>query len=121
MKNKKLVSVSLLKKKLIILKKNKKKIAFTNGCFDILHSGHIKLLLNSKKKSDILFVAVKYDKSYLNIKNIFKPYINPSKYIKNCNFKTCNFFKTWVFFASLPHFGGKSIVDGLRSIRLPYT
>ena len=51
MKNKKLVSVSLLKKKLIILKKNKKKIAFTNGCFDILHSGHIKLLLNSKKKA----------------------------------------------------------------------
>ena len=50
----KLISIQKLNKKLIKFKKNKKKIIFTNGCFDILHSGHIKLLINSKKKGDIL-------------------------------------------------------------------
>ena len=45
---KKLIGLNKLVK---YLKKNngKKKIAFTNGCFDILHSGHIQLLINSKK------------------------------------------------------------------------
>ena len=34
----KLISIQKLNKKLIKFKKNKKKIIFTNGCFDILHS-----------------------------------------------------------------------------------
>ena len=52
------------------LKKNngKKKIAFTNGCFDILHSGHIQLLINSKKKCDILIVGLNSDHSFFKIK-----------------------------------------------------
>lgn len=72
--------------KLISLKKikkiNKKKtIAFTNGCFDILHSGHINLLLNSKKKADILIVGVNSDKSYLKNKKK-KPRFNFSQRVK---------------------------------------
>ena len=64
---KKLIGLNKLVK---YLKKNnsKKKIAFTNGCFDILHSGHIQLLINSKKKCDILIVGLNSDHSYFKIK-----------------------------------------------------
>lgn len=64
----KLIPISKLSKKIINLKKNNKKIIFTNGCFDILHSGHIKLLINSKNKGDILIVGLNSDKSYFMIK-----------------------------------------------------
>lgn len=64
----KLISISQLKKKLFFYKKNKVKISFTNGCFDILHSGHIKLLINSKKKNHALIVAVNSDSSYFRNK-----------------------------------------------------
>ncbi len=65
---KKLITLNELKKKLKKLR-NTKKIAFTNGCFDILHSGHIKLLINSKKRSDVLIVGLNSDKSYFKVKN----------------------------------------------------
>ena len=68
MVKKKLISIKKLSQKLLKFRKNKKKIVFTNGCFDILHSGHIKLLINSKKKGDILVVGLNSDKSYKIIK-----------------------------------------------------
>ncbi len=40
-----------------------KKIWFTNGCFDILHPGHIETFKQAKKYCDILFVALNWDKS----------------------------------------------------------
>lgn len=40
-----------------------KKIAFTNGCFDLLHPGHIKLLEEAKKSANILIVGLNSDKS----------------------------------------------------------
>jgi len=45
------------------LKKEGKKIVFTNGCFDILHLGHIKYLEEAKKLGDILIVGINGDKS----------------------------------------------------------
>jgi rfaE bifunctional protein nucleotidyltransferase chain/domain len=58
-----------------LLKDKKKKIVFTNGCFDILHSGHISILKFSKKKGDLLIVALNSDKSIKKIKNK-KPYFS---------------------------------------------
>jgi D-beta-D-heptose 7-phosphate kinase/D-beta-D-heptose 1-phosphate adenosyltransferase len=46
-----------------ILKDNNKKIIMTNGCFDILHYGHLKFLNNAKKLGDILIVALNTDQS----------------------------------------------------------
>ena len=46
-----------------ILKKNNKKLVVTNGCFDILHPGHIKIFKTSKNKGDKLLVLVNSDKS----------------------------------------------------------
>jgi len=42
---------------------SKKKIIFTNGCFDLLHSGHVKYLKKAKEFGDILIVGLNSDKS----------------------------------------------------------
>jgi len=55
------------------LKKEGKRIVFTNGCFDILHPGHIKLLKEAKKLGDYLFVGLNSDKSIKKIKGKKRP------------------------------------------------
>jgi D-beta-D-heptose 7-phosphate kinase/D-beta-D-heptose 1-phosphate adenosyltransferase len=50
------------------LRKQGKKIVFTNGCFDILHRGHVHLLQKAKLSGDVLIVALNSDSSYRNIK-----------------------------------------------------
>ena len=55
------------------LKKEGKKIVFTNGCFDILHPGHIKLLREAKEKGDCLIVGLNSDKSIKKIKGKKRP------------------------------------------------
>ncbi len=55
------------------LKKNGKKIVFTNGCFDILHTGHIFLLNNARKAGDVLIIGVNSDASIKKIKGLGRP------------------------------------------------
>jgi len=55
------------------LKKEGKKVVFTNGCFDILHGGHIHIFREAKKRGDILIVAVNDDSSVKKIKGPFRP------------------------------------------------
>ena len=62
-----------LKKTLTSLKAQGKKIAFTNGCFDILHYGHIKYLEDAKKHCDKLIVAVNTDSSVKKLKGKKRP------------------------------------------------
>ena len=49
------------------------KIVFTNGCFDILHRGHLHLLREAKTCGDLLIVAVNSDKSVRGIKGPNRP------------------------------------------------
>jgi len=58
------------------LKKENKKVAFTNGCFDIIHSGHIDYLNKAKESADILIVAVNSDESVRKIKGDKRPILN---------------------------------------------
>ena len=58
------------------LKSENKKIVFTNGCFDILHAGHVRYLKESKKFGDILIVGLNSDISVKKIKGESRP-INP--------------------------------------------
>jgi D-beta-D-heptose 7-phosphate kinase / D-beta-D-heptose 1-phosphate adenosyltransferase len=56
------------------LKARGKKIVFTNGCFDIVHTGHIKYLETSKSYGDILVVGLNSDKSVSSLKGIERPF-----------------------------------------------
>jgi len=51
-------------------------IGFTNGCFDIIHSGHVKYLEEAAQKVDVLIVAVNSDASVKRIKGPGRP-VNP--------------------------------------------
>jgi len=62
-----------LKKLVRNLKKSGKKIVFTNGCFDILHLGHVEYLESAKKHGDVLIVAVNSDASVRKIKGANRP------------------------------------------------
>ena len=55
------------------LKKKKKKIVFTNGCFDILHIGHIKYLETAKSLGDILILGLNSDNSVRRLKGENRP------------------------------------------------
>ena len=56
------------------LKRRGKRIVFTNGCFDILHIGHIRCLEEAKKRGDILIVALNSDRSIRSIKGPSRPF-----------------------------------------------
>lgn len=56
-----------------ILKNSDKKIVFTNGCFDILHAGHIKYLNKAKKLGDILIIGLNSDSSVKRLKGKTRP------------------------------------------------
>ena len=60
-------------KKLLELLPKDKKIVFTNGCFDILHSGHVKYLNEAKSFGDILIVGLNSDESVKRLKGESRP------------------------------------------------
>ncbi len=72
---KKIVTLSEIMALLPSLRKNKK-IVFTNGCFDILHVGHITLLQKSKALGDILIVGLNSDASIRRIKGEKRPIVS---------------------------------------------
>ncbi len=55
------------------LKSQGKRVVFTNGCFDLIHGGHIYLLREAKKLGDVLVVAVNDDSSIRKIKGSGRP------------------------------------------------
>lgn len=54
-------------------KKNNQQIVFTNGCFDILHVGHVRYLSEAKSQGDILVVGLNSDGSVRKIKEAQRP------------------------------------------------
>jgi rfaE bifunctional protein nucleotidyltransferase chain/domain len=74
MLNQKIKSPAALKRITGNLRKGRqKRIAFTNGCFDILHYGHVKYLEDAKQDSSILIVAVNDDSSVKRLKGPGRP------------------------------------------------
>ncbi|MFA7676906.1 MAG: adenylyltransferase/cytidyltransferase family protein [Candidatus Omnitrophota bacterium] len=76
MKTKKVYSLKALLKLIDSFKAQKKKIVFTNGCFDILHPGHLSLLRQAKSKGDVLVVGMNSDSSVRKIKGSSRPIFN---------------------------------------------
>ncbi len=52
-----------------------KKIVFTNGCFDLLHAGHVHLLVQAKELGDVLVVAINSDSSVGEVKGPGRPFV----------------------------------------------
>ncbi|RKY34983.1 MAG: D-glycero-beta-D-manno-heptose 1-phosphate adenylyltransferase, partial [Candidatus Duberdicusella sinuisediminis] len=69
----KVIKVSKLASLVKTLKKKKKKIVFTNGCFDLIHPGHIKLLSSAKKYGEVLILGLNSDSSIRKIKGEKRP------------------------------------------------
>jgi len=57
-------------------KRDGKTVVFTNGCFDLLHPGHVHVLRQAKSLGDLLLVAVNTDRSVKSIKGSSRPVIH---------------------------------------------
>jgi rfaE bifunctional protein nucleotidyltransferase chain/domain len=75
----KILARDVLQKKLEELRKKGKKIAFTNGCFDILHVGHVRYLREAKKTADVLVLALNSDSSVRSIKGEKRPLVTENE------------------------------------------
>jgi len=69
----KILTLKTLKKKIQSHHRQSQKIAFTNGCFDILHVGHVSYLQTAKKNNRILIVGLNSDASVRKIKGKHRP------------------------------------------------
>ncbi len=55
------------------LRDEKKKVVFTNGCFDLIHAGHVDYLTKAKEMGDVLIVGLNSDDSVRRIKGDKRP------------------------------------------------
>lgn len=53
-----------------------KRVVFTNGCFDLLHLGHIRLLQHAKSLGDVLVVGINSDRSTREVKGPLRPIVD---------------------------------------------
>lgn len=58
------------------LKAQGKRIVFTNGCFDLLHPGHVRYLERARQQGDVLVVALNTDESVRKLKGENRPIVN---------------------------------------------
>jgi len=75
MNNKKIKNINAIKSIVARLKIRRKKVVFTNGCFDILHVGHIRYLRKARSLGDILVVGLNTDRSVRQIKGEKRPIV----------------------------------------------
>ena len=72
----KVKKLASLKRIAAALNKKGRKVVFTNGCFDILHYGHVMYLEKSKRSGDCLIVGINSDLSVKKIKGPNRPIVN---------------------------------------------
>ncbi len=70
---KKIMTVTQAQSMIAALKVNGKKIAFTNGCFDIIHPGHLFSLAQAANEADFLIVGLNSDASVRKLKGPTRP------------------------------------------------
>ena len=54
--------------------RDKKKVVFTNGCFDLLHAGHVRYLQEARAQGDLLVLGLNSDASVRGLKGSTRPY-----------------------------------------------
>jgi rfaE bifunctional protein nucleotidyltransferase chain/domain len=74
----KIVSRERLREQLAEHQRRGRQIVFANGCFDVLHVGHIRYLEGAKRQGDVLVVAVNSDSSVCGLKGSGRPILPES-------------------------------------------
>lgn len=72
----KICDLAQLKQKVAAWRQAKQKIVFTNGCFDLLHAGHVTYLEAAKKRGDKLILGLNTDRSVSALKGPTRPVVN---------------------------------------------
>ncbi len=75
----KILKVKELVQKLDVLRDSGQRIVFTNGCFDILHVGHVRYLIAARSEGDVLVVGLNSDASVRTIKPGNRPIVNQNQ------------------------------------------
>lgn len=73
---KKIMEASALERWLSIARFQSKKLVFTNGCFDILHRGHVQYLAEAASLGDYLIIGLNTDASVKQLKGPSRPYLD---------------------------------------------
>ncbi len=71
----KIIDITVLPRLISDIRKEDKKIVFTNGCFDLIHAGHIRYLKEAKAFGDVLIVGLNSDDSIKAFKSVKRPII----------------------------------------------
>ncbi len=71
--DKRVASLDALRGRVAVLRQQGRRVVFTNGCFDILHLGHVSYLNRAKALGDVLIVAVNGDESVRRLKGADRP------------------------------------------------
>jgi D-beta-D-heptose 7-phosphate kinase/D-beta-D-heptose 1-phosphate adenosyltransferase len=61
------------------LRRQKKRVVLTNGCFDLLHPGHVRYLQQARTLGDVLIVALNSDRSVRELKGSGRPILNENE------------------------------------------
>jgi len=77
-----LTSIAEAQKKVAAWRRNGKRIVFTNGCFDLLHPGHVHYLEAAKSLGDVLIVGINDDASVRRLKG-------PARPVNDLNHRAC--------------------------------
>ena len=71
----KVLSLATLTQRVRHWRRSGKRIVFTNGCFDLLHAGHVQALEQAKQLGDVLIVALNTDRSVRRLKGPGRPLV----------------------------------------------
>jgi rfaE bifunctional protein nucleotidyltransferase chain/domain len=71
----KVLSWPALVRRLTALRRQGKRIVFTNGCFDLIHPGHVRYLRAAKRLGDVLVVGLNSDRSVRRLKGTGRPLV----------------------------------------------
>ncbi|UCC41719.1 MAG: adenylyltransferase/cytidyltransferase family protein [Candidatus Aminicenantes bacterium] len=105
----KLYSLTQLRKIVLDHKRKGHRVVLANGCFDLIHVGHIRYLKDSKKKGDILVVALNSDSSIRKLKGKGRPILNEKARIE--------IIKSFVFVDYITIFGEQNVEKVLLSLK----
>jgi rfaE bifunctional protein nucleotidyltransferase chain/domain len=72
----KVLTRSGLKRRLDTLRRQGKRIVFTNGCFDLIHPGHVRYLRAAKRLGDVLVIGLNSDASVRRLKGPSRPLVS---------------------------------------------